>query len=178
MNSISSAAAFIKHEFFQVLPPTIYFLVAFNIVVLTTAMVLNEFEVQLAGHAAATILALVVGKVVLVVDKVKYVRRFDSRPLVYPIFFKAIIYSLVVFLLRLLEHWIPGLFETGTIAGATQHLWDGVIWRFFFMAQIWIFVLFIVYFAIAALIEVFGLTTQYLIVAFFREHPATIVNRS
>ena len=86
MNSISSAAAFIKHEFFQVLPPTIYFLVAFNIVVLTTAMVLNEFEVHVSGHAAATILALVVGKVVLVVDKVKYVRRFDSRPLVYPIF--------------------------------------------------------------------------------------------
>ena len=92
MNLISSAATFIKQEFFRVLPPTIYFLVAFNIVVLTTAMVLKEFEVHISGHAAATILALVVGKVVLVVDKVKYVRRFDSKPLVYPVFFKAIIY--------------------------------------------------------------------------------------
>ncbi len=178
MNHISGAAAFIKQEFFQVLPPTIYFLVTFNIVVLTTAMVLKEFEVHISGHAAATMLALIVAKVVLVVDKIKYVRRFDGRPLVYPVFFKAFTYSLVVFLFRLLEHWIPGLFETGTIAGATQHLLDGVIWRFFFMAQIWIFVLFIVYFAVAALIEAFGLTTQYLIMAFFREHPATIVNRS
>ncbi|MEE8514636.1 MAG: hypothetical protein V3S73_07970 [Gammaproteobacteria bacterium] len=178
MNHISSAAAFIKQEFFQVLPPTIYFLATFNIVVLTTAMVLQEFEVQISGHAAATLLALVVAKVVLVVDKIKYVRRFDGKPLVYPVFFKAFTYSLVVFLFRLLEHWIPGLFETGTIAGATQHLLDGVIWRFFFMAQIWIFFLFIVYFTFAALIEVFGLTTQYLIAAFFREHPATIVDRS
>ncbi len=178
MNFISSAAAFIKQEFFRVLPPTIYFLVAFNIVVLTTAMVLNEFEVHISGHAAATILALVVGKVVLVVDKVKYVRRFDSKPLVYPVFFKAIIYSLVVFLFRLLEHWIPGLLETSTIAGATQHLLDGVVWRFFFMAQIWIFVLFVVYFTFAALIEVFGVTTRHLITAFFREHPATLADRT
>jgi hypothetical protein len=178
MNHISSAAAFIKQEFFQVLPPTIYFLITFNIVVLTTAMALKEFEVHISGHAAATMLALIVAKVVLVVDKIKYVRRFDGKPLVYPVFFKAFTYSLVVFLFRLLEHWIPGLFETGTIAGATEHLLDGIIWRFFFMAQIWIFVLFIVYFAFAALIEVFGLTTQYLIMAFFREHPATIVNRS
>ena len=178
MNPISSAATFIKHEFFQVLPPTIYFLATFNIVVLTTAMVLKEFEVHISGHAAATMLALVVAKVVLVVDKIKYVRRFDGRPLAYPVFFKAFIYSLVVFLFRLLEHWIPGLFETGTVAGATQHLLDGVIWRFFFMAQIWIFVLFVVYFTFAALIGVFGLTTRQLITAFFHEHPATIADRT
>ena len=54
MNLISSAATFIKQEFFRVLPPTIYFLVAFNIVVLTTAMVLKEFEVHISGHAAAS----------------------------------------------------------------------------------------------------------------------------
>ncbi len=178
MSPISSAATFIKHEFIQVLPPTIYFLVTFNIVVLTTAMVLKEFEVHISGHAAATMLALVVGKVVLVVDKIKYVRWFDGRPLIYPIFFKTFIYSLVVFLFRLLEHWIPGFFETGTIAGATQHILGGVIWRFFFMAQIWIFVLFVVYFTFAALIEVFGLTTRYLITAFFREHPATLADRT
>ncbi len=178
MNPISRAAAFIKHEFFQVLPPTIYFLVTFNIVVLTTEMVLKEFDVHISRHAAATVLALVVGKVVLVVDKIRYVRRFDSRPLFYPVFFKAFFYAIVVFLFRILEHWIPGLFETGTIAGATQHLMDGIIWRFFFMAQIWIFVLFVVYFTFAALIEMFGLTTRYLITAFFREHPATRADRT
>jgi hypothetical protein len=125
MNPISSAAAFIKQEFFQIVPPTIYFLVTFNIVVLTTAMVLKEFEVHISGHAAATMLALIVAKVVLVVDKIEYVRRFDGKPLVYPVFFKAFTYSLVVFLFRLLEQWIPGLFETGTIAGATSTSWTG-----------------------------------------------------
>ncbi len=71
MNHISSAAAFIKQEFFQVLPPTIYVLVTFNIVVLTTAMVLKEFEVHISGHAAATMLALIVAKFLLVVDKIE-----------------------------------------------------------------------------------------------------------
>ena len=164
--------AFVKHEFFQVLPPTIFFLISFNIVVFTTTLVLEQYAIQFSGHAAASILALVIGKVVLVIDKLPFVRRFDRMPLLYPILFKAVVYSLFVFLFRLLEHWIPGLIDTGTLSGANLHLTQTVVWRFFLMAQVWIFVLFLVYFTFSSLIEVFGLNARQLWIAFCREHPA------
>ncbi len=92
MNNISKAAAFLKHEFLETLPPVIYFAVTFNLVQLTTTMVLRESEVDPLKHSTAIVLALFVGKVVLVVDKLAFVRRFDRWPLIYPIVFKAIVF--------------------------------------------------------------------------------------
>ena len=168
---------FVKHEFLQVLPPTIYFLCAFNIVALTTSMVLKQFEIHVSAHAVATVLALLVGKVVLVVNKMPLLRKLDGQPLLYPILFKAAVYSVFVLLLRLLEHWIPGLIATGSIAGATGHLIDGVAWRLFWMGQIWIFVLFIVYTTAAEFIALFGLTSGQLFRAFCRQHPSNMAMR-
>jgi hypothetical protein len=168
---------FVKHEFLQVLPPTIFFLCTFNIVALTTSMVLEQFEIHVSTHAVATILALLVGKVVLVVDKMPLLRKLDRQPLLYPILFKAAFYSVFVLLLRLLEHWIPGLIETGSIAGATGHLMDGVTWRLFWMGQIWIFVLFVVYTTAAEIIAVFGLTSGQLFRAFFHQRPSNMAMR-
>ena len=165
---------FVKHEFLEVLPPTIYFLCTFHIVVLTTSMVLEQFEVHVSTHAVATVLALLVGKVVLVVNKMPLLRKLDGQPLIYPIAFKAAVYSVFVQLLRLLEHWVPGLFETGSIAGATSHLTDGVEWQQFWMGQIWMIVLFVVYTTATEIIALFGLSSGQLFRMFFHQHPSNM----
>ena len=156
MSAIKNALGFVKHEFLAVLPPTLYFLLSFNIVVLTTSLVLHQNEVHVAFHASATVLALMIGKVVLVVDKIEFTRRLDGKPLAYPILFKAVAYSLFVLLFRLIELWIVG---------------EEIVWRFFAMSQIWILVLFIVYFSFAELVAAFGLSRRDLITVFFQEHP-------
>jgi hypothetical protein len=156
VSAFSRTMAVLKHETASLLPPTLYFLITFNVVVLTTDLVLDEFKVHVAFHASATILALVVGKVMLVVDKIGFIRRFDRKPLAYPILFKAVAYSLFVFAFRLLEHW--ALAET-------------VKWRLFAMSQIWIFVLFLAYYTFAELVAAFGLSRRDLARVFFHEHP-------
>ena len=166
------AWALFKHELMQVLPPTIFFLISFNIVVFTISLVLEEYSIRFSGYATASVLALVIGKVVLVIDKVPLVRKFDRMALIYPIFFKAIVYSLFVFLFRLLENWLPGLIDTGSVSGANQHFAHEVVWRFYIMAQVWTFVLFLVYFSFSSLFEVFGLNGRQLWHAFFHTHPA------
>ena len=122
-------------------------------------------------------LALLVGKVVLAVDKMPLLRKLDRQPLLYPILFKAAFYSVFVLLLRLLEHWIPGLIETGSIAGATGHMMDGVAWHLFWTGQIWIFVLFVVYTTAAEIIALFGLTSSQLFQVFFHQHPSNMAMR-
>ena len=45
-----------KHEFFEVLPPTIFFLISFNIVLIDRALMLRQFGLHLASVAGASVL--------------------------------------------------------------------------------------------------------------------------
>jgi hypothetical protein len=58
----------LKHEFQEVLPPTIFFLFAFNIIALTKALMLKAHGIQPVEFAAATLGALVVGNQNLTID--------------------------------------------------------------------------------------------------------------
>ena len=44
-----------KHEFGQVLPPTLYFFVAFNVIVLTKALMLKQHGISFSGFATSFI---------------------------------------------------------------------------------------------------------------------------
>lgn len=156
VSAVTKVMAVLKLEFLSILPPTIYFLMTFNIVSLTTSLVLGEFKIHVASHASATILALLVAKVVLVVDKLSFVRRFDRKPLVYPVLLKAVAYSTFVLAFRLLEYWVLG---------------EGIVWRFLAMSQIWIIVLFVIYFTFTELVAAFGLSKRDLSRAFFHARP-------
>jgi len=48
----------------------------------------------------ATLAALVVGKAVLVANKISLLRRYDRAPLLQPILYKTAFYWVVVFLVR------------------------------------------------------------------------------
>ena len=50
----------------QALPAIVFFAIGFNLIVLTTQLILDDYEAQFAGFMVATMAALVVGKAVLV----------------------------------------------------------------------------------------------------------------
>jgi hypothetical protein len=78
-----------------------FFAVGFNLIVLTTDLILVDYLVSFGSFMVATITALVVGKSVLVANAMPFLRRFDTAP--QPALFKAIVYWAVVFLVRFLE---------------------------------------------------------------------------
>jgi hypothetical protein len=71
----------VKH----VLPPTIFFFVGFNLIVLTKRLILQEQGIEFSGFFTATAAALLVGKAVLVTDNLPFMRRFDGAPMIQPI---------------------------------------------------------------------------------------------
>jgi len=105
------------HEFRLVLPPTIYFFLGFNLILFTKRMILAEHLIQFSGFLLATTAALIVGKTVLVADKLPFLRRFDYAPLAQPILFKTIVYTLLVFVVRLLEAVAHYAFQGGAVGG-------------------------------------------------------------
>src|SRR3954447_22401941 len=112
----SRPASFLRHAFDwwlaqvkHVLPPTIFFFVGFNLILWTKRLILEEHGVEFSGFLTATLAALLVGKAVLVTDKLPFMRRFDGAPLFQPILSKSAIYWLCVLIVRLAEMLIPFL---------------------------------------------------------------------
>ena len=135
------------HELRLVLPPTIYFFLGFNLILFTKRMILADHLIEFSGFLLATTAALIVGKTVLVADKLPFLRRFDYAPLAQPILFKTIVYTLLVFVVRLLEAFAHYAFEGGTVGGGAfiAHMLGEFSWHRFVATQLWIFVLFLVY---------------------------------
>jgi hypothetical protein len=147
----SRVLSFIIKELKQILPPTLFFAVSFNLLVLTTNLLLADYLKSFASFLVATMAALVVGKAVLVADALPFLRRFDNAPLIRPVLFKTIVYWAMVFLVRFLEKLVEYLFAGGTIRGIPEYVTTHFTWHRFAAIQIWIFVLFLVYTSAAEL---------------------------
>ena len=135
--------AFILKEINEALPAIVFFAVGFNLVVLTTQLILDDYGAQFAGFMVATAAALLVGKAVLVAKVLPFFRRFDNAPLVQPVLFKTVIYWAVVFAARFLEKLIEYLLDGGRIGGIPEYMTTHFTWHHFAAIQIWIFVLFL-----------------------------------
>jgi hypothetical protein len=92
----SRAVNFIIKEFEEALLPILFFFVTFNLVELTTELILAEYLARLANFMIATTTALVVGKAVLVANALPFLRHVDDRPMIRPILLKTVVYWAVV----------------------------------------------------------------------------------
>src|SRR4051794_4667876 len=79
----------ILHEARQALVPTVFFFVGFNLIVLTTNLLVAHYLAAVSNFMLATMAALVVGKAVLVADKLPFVGLYDRAPFIQPILFKT-----------------------------------------------------------------------------------------
>ncbi|MDP1837787.1 MAG: hypothetical protein Q8N31_23305 [Reyranella sp.] len=132
-------------EMKHILPPTLYFFVAFNLISFTTNLLTRNYWFHLTSFMVATGLALVVGKVVLVVDKTRIIDRFRGAPLIQPILYKTVFYAVVVFVVRVLERFIHLAFDDAGFSAAFEAAALDFSWRRFAAIQIWIFTCFLIY---------------------------------
>jgi len=102
----SRLRSFVVKELREVWPPTLFFAIAFNLLVLTTQLILADYLVHFASFMLATTCALVVGKSVLLANALPFFSRFDTAPMIQPVLFKTFVYWAVVFLVRFLEKLI------------------------------------------------------------------------
>ena len=92
----------LKEEFFALLPPTIFFFVALNIVRLIRLLLLEGTGVSTLSWISVAVAALILGKAVLIADMLPMINRFPDRPLIYNVAWKTMIYLLVSFVIHYL----------------------------------------------------------------------------
>jgi hypothetical protein len=147
----SPVLAFLVKELKELLPPTAFFAISFNLILLTTQLILADYFVHFLSFMLATIGALVVGKSVLLADALPFFRRFDRATMIQTVLFKTVVYWAVVFLVRFLEKLVEYWFGGGTLSGVSEYVANHFTWHQFAFIQIWIFVLFLIYTSVVEL---------------------------
>ena len=145
-----------KREILGAIPPVIFFFIVFQLLAFTRALILKEYGIQVSIFLNATIGALIVGKVVLIADKLPMVNRFPNKPLIYNIVWKTFIYIVAALLVRYVEHLIPHIREYKNLKVANIHLLDEVVWSHFWFIQIWLLICFFMYSTIRELVRILG----------------------
>ena len=153
---MSKVSAKLKEEFEALLPPTIFFFVAFHIIVFLRSLMLREYGVQVSSLAGATVGALLVGKAVLLADKIPIINRFPDKPLIYNVVWKTLIYLIASLFVHYLEHLLPIWWRTGSLAEANRRIVEEVVWPHFWAVQLLLLLLLLIYCAFRELIRAIG----------------------
>jgi hypothetical protein len=144
------------HEAREALPPTIFFFIGFNFIVLTSNLLVARYLIGLSNFMLATVAALVVGKAVLVANKMPLLRRYDRAPLIQPILFKTAFYWVAVFFARLLERFVHFALEGNPPGDFIAYLITTFSWHRFSAISLWILVLFLIYVTASEISHLFG----------------------
>jgi hypothetical protein len=147
----------IVRELKQALPPTIFFFVGFNFIVLTTNLLVSRYAVAVSSFMLATVAALVVGKAVITANSMPFLKIFDRAPLIQPILFKTTIYWVVTVITRLAERFVRFSVIEGNWPGDfPTYLISDFSWQRFTAISLWILLLFLIYVTVSEFSHLFG----------------------
>jgi len=146
----------LKKEFFELLPPTIFFFVALHIVAFVRVLMLKGTGISPVSSISIAVAALILGKAVLVADMLPMINRFPNKPLIYNVAWKTLIYWLMATLIHYVERLIDFWRQTGGFVTGNKKLVAEIVWPHFWAIQIILLVLIAAYCMVHELVRVIG----------------------
>lgn len=147
-----SIGEIIKDEIRELLPAVIYFFITLNAIGFTKTLMLRDYGISVSTFVNASIGALVVAKVVLVVGVLPFMEPFPKIPIIYNALWKTLLYMLGAFIFQVLEDAIPLLLKHQSLAPALDQIGMPHFWAI----QIWLLMLFLVFCTFRELFHVLG----------------------
>src|SRR6266853_4121669 len=153
---MSKLSATLKKEFFELLPPTIFFFVALHIVAFVRVLMLKGTGISPLSSMSIAVAALILGKAVLIADMLPMINRFPEKPLIYNVTWKTLIYLLVSALIHYLERLVDFWRQAGSLVAGNEKLLSEMVGPHFWAIQIILFVLIAIYCTMHELVRVIG----------------------
>ena len=153
---MSKLSTTLKKEFFELLPPTIFFFVALHIVAFVRVLMLKGTGISPVSSISIAVAALILGKAVLVADMLPMINRFPNKPLIYNVAWKTLIYWLMATLIHYVERLIDFWRQTGGFVTGNKKLVAEIVWPHFWAIQIILLVLIAAYCMVHELVRVIG----------------------
>ena len=126
----------IEHELIEILPPSFFFFMVFNVLSITKKLMLEGYGISFSGFVNASIGALLVAKAILIADQIKFINKYPDKPLIYNIVWKTFLYLIVTLVVQYLEELIPLWWKYGSVQIAIHQSWDEIVWPTFWAIHI------------------------------------------
>jgi GYF domain 2 len=114
-----------RHEFISYLAVSTYLFVWFTAVLFYKSAILRSVGVPFAPFALAAVKALVLGKFMLVLEAFKFGESQRSQPLIVDILKKALLFTLALFALSIVEEIIVGYFHGRGVVDSLKEVGGG-----------------------------------------------------
>jgi hypothetical protein len=115
----------LKHEFKEVGLVFLYFFFCFAVILTMKKLMLAEYRVEVSTLSTATISALIVAKIVIVLGKTQAGSRFDaSHALGLAALYKTLVYVLATAIVLFLEKLFHAYRNSGEFGAAAAEVWE------------------------------------------------------
>jgi hypothetical protein len=115
------------HQLREFLVITIYLWVLFALLVINQSVVLARGEPDFQAHGFAIFNALMLAKVLLTGEDLKFGTRFKDKPLIYSILYKCFIFTLFLIGFHIVERVIGGVLHGKSIAQSFPDVGGGSV---------------------------------------------------
>jgi hypothetical protein len=143
------------HEVRQFLFMFLYLFILFGLFTIYEGIVLAQHHIGYAHYGFAFLNALVLAKVMLVAEDLHLGRRFENRPLIYPVLAKSVLFAVVFICFRAVEDVLEGWWEGKALLASVPTYGGGGIAGVFSVGVIISFAL-IPFFAFTEISRVLG----------------------
>lgn len=111
----------LKKELIAVGITFLYFACWFSGLILLKVLLLQEYEIEFSGISNALIGALIVAKVILILENVSLGSCLKKKPAILDVFLRTILFALGIVLILILEQGLEGRNEYGGFGPSVQH---------------------------------------------------------
>ena len=143
------------HEFNEYWMNVIYMALVFSAIIFYRRLVLAHYEIYLDDYFSGVVKALVIAKVVMIGAFLRISRKFEHKPLIYPVLYKAVLFTIWVMIFDIVEIYLRAFIHSPSLAEAFYELKNHVtnVWL---GGALLIFFSFIPFFAFKELVRVLG----------------------
>jgi len=115
----------LKHEAKEVGLVTLYFFFCFGVMLTIKQLLLADYRIEVQVVSTAAISALIIAKIVIILDHTPAGNRFDTRhPLWLAVLYKTVVYLALAFIVFFLEKLFHAYRETGLLNLAISEVWE------------------------------------------------------
>ncbi len=121
---------------------TAYFVAGFTLILLMQNLLLADKGVEQVGYHGAMVLVLLIGKVVVVTEKLSFAKRFRHRPHILHVAYSTVLFTLVVLVIGSLEKVVKKLIHGETTGIAFSAVYSEANLSKFLAVTVALFIMF------------------------------------
>lgn len=142
--------------FRELLPAFVFFFAVFHMLSASRALVLKEYGIEVPASAIATIGALIMAKVLFLMDKLPFLNIYPRKPLFLNVIAKTIAFSIAACIFFIIEQWIRFGIKAHDAGAGWHMLCAEMNWSPFWLRQAWLTLFILFYCATIELIRAIG----------------------